>query len=49
MLTRFDVNKLTSFEQCSNVILGKAYSIASRPKMVAVNHYEHPKNIPKND
>ena len=38
-----------SFEQCSNIILEKTYSIAARPKMIAVNHYGSPKNVPKND
>ena len=33
-----------SFEQCSYVILEKAYSITSRPKVIVINHYGHPKN-----
>ena len=36
-----------SFGQRSYVILEKANSVSSRPKMIAVNHYGHPKKCPK--
>ena len=42
-----EVQLTISFEQCSYVILEKAYSISSRPKMIVVSHYVHPKNILK--